>query len=181
MAFFIVFPYLKSCSAHLLLGAAENDLKLFKRLQKFSKINKKISSATSTVLCRHTWYLTEEFIPFSLFNKNLTLEERTTLARKIGSLPPAELQLCKPKLPPITDGSTLTDFHGPRSVLLFNLIGVSHTFLINDNWSNQPEYAITETALRNLSPLNDSCERALAFAKNRVLVSRTPPGCGKAP
>ena len=78
-------------------------------------------------------------------------------------LPPAELQLCKPKLPPTTDGSTLADFHGPRSVLLFNLIGVSHTFLTNDNWSNQPEYAITETALRNLSPLNDSCERVLAL------------------
>ena len=46
MAFFIVFPYLESwfCSPSL-LGAAENDLKLFKRLQKFSKINKKISSA----------------------------------------------------------------------------------------------------------------------------------------
>ena len=88
MAFFIVFPYLESwfCSPSL-LGAAENYLKLFKRLQKFSKINKKISSATSTVLCRHTWYLTEELIPFSLFNKNLTLEERTTLARKIGSIP----------------------------------------------------------------------------------------------
>ena len=148
------FSYLESwfCSPSL-LGAAENDLKLFKRLQRFSKINKKISSATSTVLCRHTWYLTEELIPFSLFNKNITLEERTTLARKIGSLPPAELQLCKPKLPPITDGSTLTDFPGPRSVLLFNLIGISHKFLINDNWINQPEYSITETALRNLSPL----------------------------
>ena len=159
------FSYLESwfCSPSL-LGAAEIDLKLFKRLQKFSKINKKISSATSTVLCRHTWYLTEELIPFSLFNKNLTLEERTTLARKIGFLPPAELQLCNPKLPPITDGSTLTDFPGPRSVLLFNLIGISHKFLINDNWINQPEYSITETALRNLSPLNDSCERALALA-----------------
>ena len=54
MAFFIVFPYLESwfCSPSL-LGAAENDLKLFKRLQKFSKINKKTSSATSTVLCRN--------------------------------------------------------------------------------------------------------------------------------
>ena len=120
MAFFIVFPYLESwfCSPSL-LRAAENDLKLFKRLQKFSKINKKISSATSTVLCRHTWYLTEELIPISLFNKNLTLEECTTLARKIGSIPPAELQLCKHKFPPITDCSTLTDFPGPRSVLLF--------------------------------------------------------------
>ena len=64
------------------------------------------------------------------------------LARMIGSLPPAELPLCKPKLPQIADGSTLTDFHGPKPVLLFNLIGASHTTLIDDSWSNRPEYAV---------------------------------------
>ena len=132
--------------------AAENDMKIFKRPQKFSKINKKISSATSAVLPRLTWYLTEELIPFSLFNKNLPLEERTTLAKKIGSLPPAELLLCKPKLLPIADDSTLTEFHWPSSVLLFDLIG-----------SDQPEYTVTETAVRNLSSLNNSCNRALVL------------------
>ena len=72
MAFFIVFPYLMSWfSSPSLVGAAENDLNLFRRLQKFSRISKKISSGASAVLQRHTWYLTEEMIPVSLFNKNL--------------------------------------------------------------------------------------------------------------
>ena len=56
MAIFIIFPYLQSWfTSPSLLGAAQNDLDLFKRLQKFSKIDKKISSATSSVLSRHPW------------------------------------------------------------------------------------------------------------------------------
>ena len=64
MAIFIIFPYLQSWfTSPSLLEAVQNDLDLFKRLQMFSKIDKKISSATSTVLSRHPWYLTEELIP----------------------------------------------------------------------------------------------------------------------
>ena len=64
MAIFIIFPYLQSWfTSPSLLGAAQNDLDLFKRLQTFSKIDKKIYSATSSVLSRHPWYLTEELIP----------------------------------------------------------------------------------------------------------------------
>ena len=78
MAIFIIFPYLQSWfTSPSLLGAAQNDLDLFKRLQKFSKIDKKITSATSSVLSRHPWYLTEELIPVSLFNISLPVEERT--------------------------------------------------------------------------------------------------------
>ena len=163
MAIFIIFPYLQSWfTSPSLLGAAQNDLDLFKRLQKFSKIDKKISSATSSILSRHPWYLTEELI--SLFNISLPVEERTLLAKKIGSLPPANLKVCKPHLPQATVDSCLLDFVGPRSVLLFNLLGTSHTFLLEDDWMEQPDYFTTAAALENLSPLNDSCERALALA-----------------
>ena len=153
MAIFIIFPYLQSWfTSPSLLGAAQNDLDLFKRLQKFSKIDKKISSAASSVLSRHPWYLTEELIPVSLFNISLPVEERTLLAKKIGSLPPANLKVCKPHLPQATVDSCLLDFVGPRSVLLFNLLGTSHTFLLEDDWMEQPDYFTTAAALENLTP-----------------------------
>ena len=165
MAFFVVFPYLMSWfSSPSLVGAAENDLNLFRRLQKFSRISKKISSGASAVLQRHTWYLTEEMIPVSLFNKNIPIEERNSLAAKVGSLQATDVPIGKPKLPQMSGCSKLTDFIGPRSVLLFNLIGVSHKFLLEDDWTSHPDYDVTEAALRNLPPLNDSCERSLALA-----------------
>ena len=95
---------------------------------------------------------------------SLPVEERTLLTKKIRSLPPANLKVCKPHLPQATVDSCLLDFVGPRSVLLFNLLWTSHTFLLEDDWMEQPDYFTTAVALKNLSPLNESCERALALA-----------------
>ena len=97
---------------------------------------------------------------------SLPVEERTLLTKKIGSLPPANLKVCKPHLPQATVDSCLLDFVGPRSVLLSNLLGTSHTFLLEDDRMEQPDYFTTAVALKNLSPLNESCERALATIVN---------------
>ena len=64
----------------------------------------------------------------------------------------------------MSGSSKLTDFIGPRSGLLFNLIGVSHKFLLGYDWTSHPDYDVTEAAVRNLTPLNDSCERSLTLA-----------------
>ena len=93
----------------------------------------------------------------SLFNTNLPIEERNSLAAKVGPLRATDVPIGKPKLPQMSGSSKLTDFIGPRSVLLFNLIGVSHKFLLEDDWTSHPDYDVTEAALRNLNPLNDSC------------------------
>ena len=80
------------------------------------------------------------------------------------SLPATDVPIRRPKLPQMSGRSKLTDFIGPRSVLLFNLIGVSHKFLLEDDWTSNPDYDVTEAALRNLTPLNDSCEISVALA-----------------
>ena len=72
MSLFIIFVYLQSWfTSYLLYSAASSDLDLYKRLEKFAKIHKKLSTVGATVLQRHTWYLSEELIPISLFDPNL--------------------------------------------------------------------------------------------------------------
>ena len=57
MSYFVVFAYMKSWfQSPSLVGAANNDLLLYKELQKFKKIHPKTSAATSKVIRRHTWY-----------------------------------------------------------------------------------------------------------------------------
>ena len=164
MALFVVFVYLKSWfNAPSLTSAAENDLNLYKSLQKFKSVHKKVSSSTSTVLNRHTWYLAEELIPLSLFDDNIPLDKRTLLATKIGQLTPGGTEICKPTLPAISLKSELADFVGERSTTLFDLLNTPVDFLLKPDWQLQPEYHSVKTSLKNLSPLNDACERALGL------------------
>ena len=86
------------------------------------------------------------------------------LASKIGALTPGDIEVRKPSLPTLTSKSELKDYVGERSTLLFDLLDVPVTFLQKEDWRLQPEYTAVKTSLRNLSPINDSCERALGLA-----------------
>ena len=166
LAPWIVFCYMQYWFlAPSLEDAAQNDLRLFTSLQKFNKVpgklSKKIVTKTSAILQRHTWYLSEELIPISLFSDKVPDEEKEVIAAKIGKLPAQPLPIKKPK---VSEKSSLGDFVGPRSILLFQLLGESHTFLSKDEWWLLPQYEDIKRSLRNLVPLNDFCERALALA-----------------
>ena len=135
MALFVVFVYLRAWfTALALVSAASNDLNLFQSLQKFKSVDKKISTITTAVLNRHTWYLTEELIPLSFFNEELPLDERTLLATKIGQITCGETEIRKPTLPVINEKSELSDFVGERSDLHFKLLEIPVTFLQNPDW-----------------------------------------------
>ena len=166
MALFVVFCYLRPWfEASSIPAAATNDLLLYKSLLKFKKINKAVSTKTSTSLNRHTWYLTEDLISFSLFNDDIPVEERTLLAAKIRrEAAPGDLEIRKPTLPTITKDSQLLDFAGGRSRLLFDLLELSTDFLKHDDWHLSDHYKTCKTALRSLSAINDSAERAIALA-----------------
>ena len=139
-----------------------NDINLYKDIQKFRKVHSKVATATSSVIKRHTWYLTEELIPFSLFNESLPEEIRSALAAKIGQLNSGKMEIRKPTLPALTSTSDLADFVGERSTLLFDLLEIPVTFLQHKEWSLLSLGNLSP--LGNLSTLNDSCERALGLA-----------------
>ena len=165
MSYFIVFVHLRSWfTAPLLYSAARFDLELYKRIRKFSKVIKKLSAVGKAVLQRHTWYLTEELIPLSLFDTKLPDETLNLLAQKIAQLPNGDIIIKKPTLPKIRSTLAIPDFVGPRSTVLFEARGVSQSFLALSNWRDQPEYHQVKTAIRNFTPLNDCSERVLALA-----------------
>ena len=165
MSSFIIFTYIRYWFlTPSLCGAAQNDINLFKSIKKFAKVDKKVSTTTAAVLLRHTWYLTEECIPFAIFNETLPEADRDALATALGALPSTTIEIRKPTLPHLTTDSKLLDFVGPRSTLLFDLLNIPHTFLANDNWKDLPEYKTVKDALKKLRPINDSAERALNLA-----------------
>ena len=165
MALFAVFVYLEAWfTSGSLFSAASNDLKLYSRIQKFSKVNKKVSCSTAQVINRHTWYLTEDLVPLAVFVESLSLETRNNIAKKISQLPSVLPDIGKPTLPALAKESSLIDFVGPRSTLLFSLLEVPHSFLDAEDWISTSSYSKARSLLQKLTPLNDSSERALALA-----------------
>ena len=126
-------------------------------------MHSKVATATISVIKRHTWYLTEELIPFSLFNESLPEEIRSALAANLGQLNSGKMEIRKPILPALTSTYDLADFVGERSTLLFDLLEIPVTFMLHKEWNLQSEYNAVKRSLGNVSPLNDSCERALGL------------------
>ena len=164
MALFVVFVYLRAWfTAPALVYTVFNDISLFRSLHKFKSVDSKVSTITTAVLNRHTWYLTEELIPLTLFNEDLSLSERTLLATKIGQITYGETEIRKPTLPVINEKPELSDFVGERSNVLFKLLEIPVTFLQNSDWHLMSEYDAVKKNINNLCPLNDSCEPRTDF------------------
>ena len=165
MALLIVFVYLKPWfSVGSVTRAEASDLNLLKSLISYKAIDKKVSASCCTVLQRHTWYLTEENIPFSLFNDDISLSERQQLADAIVTSATNErLGSIKPNLPQITADSELHSFAGPRSKLMFNLMSVPLDLLRDKDWHLTPQYSSVKVYLKNLSSINESAERAISL------------------
>ena len=137
MSSFILHCYIRYWfTSSSLTGAASNDLKMYQDLTSFKRVSKAVSDACIPVLQRHTW----SAMGMHTVHPNCSLQscpgDRTCnqLARDILGLPPTSIQIRKPTLPSITSSSTLPDFVGPRSVLLFSQLKLDHTFLLAEDW-----------------------------------------------
>ena len=165
MSSFILHCYIRYWfTSPSLIGAASNDLKIHQDRTTFKRVSKAVSDACLPVLQKHTWYLIEECIPIALCNPALETETCNQLAREIGGLPPTSIQIRKPILFSITPSSTLPDFVGPRSFLLFSQLKLDQTFLLAEDWRETPHFSTLKSAISNLHPVNDSSEIALAMA-----------------
>ena len=101
---------------------------------------------------------------FSLVSNNISIEVQNSLAQKISTFPASDHYIQKPSLPVIIAKSSLPNYVRPRSTVLFSILRISHSFLAEPDWRQNPAYEQVKTAVTNLTSVNDSCERALALA-----------------
>ena len=134
---------------------------MFQSLRKFKSVDSEVSTITTAVLNRHTWYLTEKLILLFLFNED---PNELVLATKIGQITYGNTEIRKPTLPVVNEKSELSNFVGERSYVLFKLLEIPVTFLQNPDWHLLSKYDAVKKRIRNRCLLNESCERALGLA-----------------
>ena len=115
-------------------------------------------------ISRHKKKKLEKMMFFSLVSNNISIEVQNSLAQKISTLPASYHYIQKPSLPVVTAKLFLPNYVGPRSTVLFSILGISHSFVGEHDCRQNPAYEQVKTAVKNLTPVNDSCERALALA-----------------
>ena len=135
-------PYYISASSGC--DAPVNDLEMFKKLHKYSNTDPEVAESVLAVLCRHTWYLQEETIPFALFSKMLTIDEKSRLAARLLTFESSKpkhwsqelgpdqetYQLGKPILElDIVHQTSLVDLLGSNSFLLWDILGLDWQWL----------------------------------------------------
>lgn len=83
---FVVPLYVKAWfSCPRAIEAPNNDMHFLRDIYEYRKVDKEISAAVQKTFCNHLWYLSDECIAFSLFDSNVSVEEKKRMASIITS------------------------------------------------------------------------------------------------
>ena len=163
--------------AGLAAAAAADDLTYFREMLELSNLPEFRDTADAVVksLARHTAYLESAAVVFSLFNEDLTKEQRQAMADKLSSTArQAQLPVGKPAAVNIRSVTCLTDLVTDRSWLLFNLLNVQNTEWLREpveKWDDANDFRKMQKFVLNLAVVNDGAERGISLLQE--LIDRT--------
>ena len=152
-------------------AAPRLDLDLWVSLKKYEALhvpvskNRVLTVAVLQSLKRHLWYLSEECVIFSLFDEELSVDERQRIAVGLLQCPyPAQFVTGKPVFPGnLPANPPLSSFVGPRSWLLFELTGAGRGWLQTPvvQWPIDENYLQLHNLIKDLEVVNDGAERSI--------------------
>ena len=113
------------------LAAPRYDLTFHLNILRYRKLEPVVAFRLLEVIRRHQWYLTAQWVPLALADKEAPEDEREALAKAIFCLPRDEISTGKPEYPVLdwTTGSllkrpSLACLATKNSWLVFNLLGL---------------------------------------------------------
>ena len=126
----------------------------------------------------HTWYLTQEIVPFALFSRHPqmtnSLKEQLAL-RLIRTEKPDSFRRGKPVFPLIENSTTLPDLVGPESHFIFDALDVDITWMRQpvENWVENDSFKAVEQFVQSVKVVNDVAERGVKMMADFATVITT--------
>ena len=154
-------------TANIGVNAAVTDLSLYKKLKKFSQVDKELADEALATLSRHLWFLAPTTVLFSLASEKLEDDDKSRIAAKLVSLPkPKEMHKGLPTFPKLTDKTELWDLVTSDSWELFDILKLSPDWLAlpPTEWDTSPDYIEFRNFVRTVKVTNDCAERAVKLA-----------------
>ena len=133
---------------------------------------KMMGKAMNSKFEQHLWYLSEEFVVFSLFSKKIEISQKNKCRKVMLSHYTENLGPVKGKLvtPMISKLKTIeiSVLFGKESWRLLRLCGIEGKSFLEktaSSWENCGDYKIMENIVSNFVVVNDVAERAILLAK----------------
>ena len=155
-------------------SAPNNDLTLVQNLVKFSQVDEVISREVLKGFKNHYWYLVQEMVPLSLFDPNLTCDEKSQIAVALLRSEKYEsfqnrhgTGYGKPVFPTFDpETAKLASFVGPDSWKFFELLKIDPDFLNKspETWPDHESYQKGLLVSKNFKVCNDSAERGVKLS-----------------
>ena len=155
--------------------ASYSDLKLYQDMIEFRKHDDRMANAVLEKFLRHTWYLNQQIIPFALFSKNVSDEEKSEMALKLSQEEPPEegFQPGCPNLVDLTlygDNPKLIDFIQGGSLFIFDALNINKDWLVKpiSEWKNYESFCEMKSFVENLLVTNDTAERGIKLVSDYI-------------
>lgn len=157
-----------------------NDLQLIQDMIAYLDVDHDVAEVVLRKLEKHSWYLTEEIVPFALFSKLpvMTSRLKQDIALKLLATPvPDHLRLGKPLFRKVYRDTSLADLIGPESHTLFQSLNISKGWLAKsvEDWSSDPDFQIAEIFVRSVKVVNDVAERGVKLISDFATIITTDP------
>ena len=165
-------------TATIAADAPINDLLFMKDMIQFRQYDSQLSTAVLNKMQNHTWYLTQEIVPFALFSTHsyMTNARKEQLALKIiGTEKPDSFRRGKPLFPLIESSTSLPDLVGPESHFLFDALGIDGSWLKQpvEEWPENESFKAAEKFVHSVKVVNDVAERGVKMMADFATVITT--------
>lgn len=153
--------------------APSNDLEFLKNLERYRTYDEPLVNAALEKFGRHTWYLSQELVPLSLFCRSVPIEDKKKMATKLLSIARRGNETSRtgegfgrpllPIIPPSVIDVDLSSFIGADSWLFFDITSISPAFLHKpvEEWTNDPSWVRGKSIVDAFSVVNDAAERGV--------------------
>ena len=168
LALFVAVLYVKAWfQTPLPVSSPLNDLQFLMSLNRYENINKNITTVTLKKVCAHLWYLGEELCALALFDRRVSVDEKSKMVLamqgKIVNENPPKRATINVK----TDVSSLhlQQFVTSNTKLFFKKLDLPTDFfnILPEQWDTNESYLIAARVANSLQVINDTAERAVAL------------------
>ncbi|CAM4573541.1 unnamed protein product [Leuciscus chuanchicus] len=147
--------------------APRNDLQLLQSLHSYP--DRDISTDTSRKIAGHLWYLSENLILLSLFDKQVDFTTKRAILKALEEwvgekAPPKRVQVDMLTI----KQKTLDNFVSKSSRNLFSMLGIPDAFLSEDpeSWNSRDDFKAAEAIINSLVVTNDHAECGVALIQD---------------